>query len=497
MCGCGDPSHFHIYDRSDEATLSRRSLFKATAAGAVAGGTALLARQAAAQTPAAASAAARAPAAVAPRLLDMRKGVIFWGRGDQATDPQSILDERQGPSRSTGARFKALVRHGTELTTETLTLLPIHPRQVVIRMQASQTCYSSVGQLITSAPAQFAAVAGHGGVGIVEDVGSLVQRVKVGDQVILSTSPNCGSCFNCLSGRGDICNARLPSIPSATMSGKTPVYMTAPPMGPAGYAEMIVSDEDWVVPVFTKVPPAELSILACVGGTGLGLAMCRFPVESGTDVAILGLGPIGVSAVQGARIQGAKTIVGVDPIASRRALALKVGASHVLDPNKLRGDDLLDAIRDLTRDEVPAGRNYAGERAAGPLYVLEAVGGTRLPLPPNVEAPVDLTGVEALQQAWSLVRSGGYVRTCSIGHPAGAMVSFPAAAWANASKTHVPGNYAGVQALRDLPRFVHLIEKGQFDAKSLVGQVFGADRMREAVQMAADRTAITSVVEFA
>jgi S-(hydroxymethyl)glutathione dehydrogenase/alcohol dehydrogenase len=422
--------------------------------------------------------------------------VIYWGRGDGAIDPQSVLDERQGPSRSTGMKFKALVRHGTALTTEDLTLLPIHPRHVVIRMQASQTCYSSVGQLITDTPAQFAAVAGHGGVGIVEDVGSMVRRVKVGDQVILSTSPNCGVCFNCLSGRGDVCNMRLPSIPNATMSGKTPVYMTAPPMGPAGYSEVVVSDEDWVVPVFTKVPAVELSILACVGGTGLGLAMCRFPVESGTDVAVLGLGPIGISAVQGARIQGARTIVGVDPIAQRRDLALKLGATHVLDSNRLRGDALLVAIQDLTRDEIPPDRRSAGERAAGPLYVFEAVGGTRLPLPPAVEAPADLSGVEALQQAWSLVRPGGYVRTCSIGHPAGAMVSFPASAWANAAKTHVPGNYAGVQALRDLPRFVRLIEKGQFDAKSLVGKVFGVDRMKEAVQVAADRTAITSVIEF-
>ena len=273
-------------------------------------------------------------------------------------------------------------------------------------------------------------------------------------------------------------------------------FMTAPPMGPAGYSEIIVSDEEWVVPLFTNVPAVESSVLACVGGTGLGLAMCRFPIEAGSDVAVFGLGPIGMSAVQGARIQGAKTIIGIDPIRYRRDLALKLGATHVLDPNADKGNDLITKIRSLTADPVPAGRRYAGERQAGPTYVLEAVGGTRFPLPSNIESPSDMTGIEPLQQAWTAVRNGGYVRTCSIGHPMGANVSFPGGQWANAGKTHVPGNYAGVQALGDLPRVVRLIESGLFDAKSMVGQVFRPDKMKDAVQVAADRSAITSVIDF-
>jgi S-(hydroxymethyl)glutathione dehydrogenase/alcohol dehydrogenase len=224
--------------------------------------------------------------------------------------------------------------------------------------------------------------------------------------------------------------------------------------------------------------------------------MCRFPIEAGSDVAIFGLGPIGISAVQGARIQGAKTIIGIDPIKYRRDLAMKLGATHVLDPNADKGNDLITKVRSLTPDPVTPGRRYAGERQAGPTYVLEAVGGTRFPLPRTVESPLDMTGIEPLQQAWTVVRNGGYVRTCSIGQPAGANVTFPGGQWANAGKTHVPGNYAGVQALRDLPRFVRLIENGLFDAKSMVGQVFGLDKMKEALQVAADRSAITSVIQF-
>jgi S-(hydroxymethyl)glutathione dehydrogenase/alcohol dehydrogenase len=498
MCWCGDDhddvlSGRHIYAGGrDELAVTRREVLKGgVAAVAAVGAAAMLGPTLAAQAP------GGAPGAQAPGGAgSARGGPIFWGNSGAGVDPAAILAERQGPTATTGLRFQALVRYGSTLSTETLTLLPLHPLHVVVRMQACQTCYSTTLQMNLAANAPNALVAGHGGVGIVEEVGRLVKRVKPGDQVILATTPNCGVCWNCLHSRGDLCNTRLPAIPNATMSDNTPVYMGAPPVGPAGYSEFIVLDEDWCVPVFTQVPPVELSMLSCVAGTGLGLAMCRFPIEAGADVAVFGLGPIGISAVQGARIQGARTIIGIDPIRYRRDLAATVGATHVLDPNELLGNALITRIRELTPDEVPPGRRYAGERQPGPMYALEAVGGTRFPLPPGVETPADPTGIEPLQQAWTVVRNGGFVRTSSIGHPQGANVSFPGGQWANAGKTHVPGNYAGVQALRDLPRFVNLIESGHFDAASLVGELFRADQMRDALQVAADRSAITSVIDF-
>jgi S-(hydroxymethyl)glutathione dehydrogenase / alcohol dehydrogenase len=404
--------------------------------------------------------------------------------------------QRQALGRTAGMKFRALVRHGNSLSTESLTLRPIHPQQIVIRNQAAQTCYTTTAALNTTNRPANANVTGHGGVGIVEEIGSQVKRVQVGDQVVMSITPQCGACANCLNGRADICSMfGRPPIPSAAMSDGTPVMMAN---GPSGYAEYLVTWEEFVVPVFTKVPPAELSLLACVSACGLGMAMCRFPVEAGSDVAVFGLGPVGLSAVQGARIQGATTIVGIDPIKYRRDLALKLGATAVLDPNADKGNDLITKIQRLTGDAVPQGRLFAGQRrGAGPMYVLEAVGGTRFPLPPTVESPTDMTGVEALQQCYTVVRGGGYLRTCSVGHPMGATVTFPAAGWANSSKTHVPGNFAGVQALRDIPRFVKLIERGLFDAKSLVGATYTPDRMREALQACADRTVISSVIAFA
>ncbi len=484
MCmGCLPEDEANADQDNGSATISRRDLFRQSAAAVVA---------AAYFTPA----AAQAPSQTQPLVRSGPGGVLYWGNFTGTVTGKSVLDERQGPTKTTGMKFRALVRYGNSLSTETLTLLPIHPLQVVVRAQASQTCYSTTSALTSGWGAPNALVCGHGGVGIVEEVGSMVKRVRVGDQVIVSATQNCGVCLNCLSGRGDLCSVRLPVIPAATMADRTPVYLTAPPAGPAGLSEIMLADEDWVVPVFTKVPPVELSLLSCVGAVGLGLAMCREPVQPGTDVAVFGLGPLGISAVQGARIQRAKTIIGIDPIKYRRELALKLGATHVLDPNVVRGDELINQIRALTPDVIPFGRRYTGEHPAGPTYALEAAGGTRHRLPPGIEEPLDMTGIEPLEQAWAAARSGGFVRTTSIGQPPGAKVSFGGQQWSLAAKTHMPGNFAGVVTLRDYPRFIHLIESGDYDAKSMVGRVFKADKMQEALQMSADRSAITTVVDF-
>ena len=105
------------------------------------------------------------------------------------------------------------------------------------------------------------------------------------------------------------------------------------------------------------------------------------PIEPASSVAVVGCGPIGLSAVQGARIAGASTIIAIDPIRVRREAALKVGATHALDPNA-EGDGLVDKVRSLTTwptDRLWAGgRNPGGRRpGSGADFVIEAAGSTR------------------------------------------------------------------------------------------------------------------------
>src|SRR5687768_16792753 len=266
----------------------------------------------------------------------------------------------QAPSVVTRRRFKAWISRGTgagRTTLHDVTLRPISGRQVVVRTEATNLCYSNVPAVLGLQPAapagaapsplaigsgkrqmnDMAVIQGHGGVGIVEATGPEVRRVRVGDRVLVSGTPHCGSCFRCLRGRADMCQF-LSAIgaddlnPIADMNDGTPVFENS---HIGGLAEIMVTNEEWVVPIFTNANPVELGMVcSCVSVAGLASAISEnlAPVEPSSAVAVVGCGPLGLSAVQGARIAGASTIIAIDPIRVRRELALRIGATHALDP---------------------------------------------------------------------------------------------------------------------------------------------------------------------
>jgi S-(hydroxymethyl)glutathione dehydrogenase/alcohol dehydrogenase len=215
-------------------------------------------------------------------------------------------------------------------TIQDVTLLPLDPMRIVVRTEASMCCYSDTGRALglpAAANGQGAfnqpTILGHGGIGIVEAVGAMVKRVQVGDRVMVPNTAQCGECYNCLRGRADQCllNGQAPE-PIARLADGTPVVQWN---NEGGYSELMVPYENRVVSLFTRVPSTELAVLHCSGACGLGATMTLAPIEPASDVVIFGAGPLGLSAVQGARIKGAVQIIVVEPIRARRELALKVG----------------------------------------------------------------------------------------------------------------------------------------------------------------------------
>jgi S-(hydroxymethyl)glutathione dehydrogenase/alcohol dehydrogenase len=418
----------------------------------------------------------------------------------------------------TRRRFKGWISRGDgpgRTTLQEITLRPISGRQVVVRTQATNLCYSNVGAVLGVQPApgppsalaapagtrrmnDMAVIQGHGGIGIVEEVGPEVRRVRVGDRVCVSGTPQCGSCYHCLRGRSDMCQF-LSAIGAddlvaiGDLSDGTPVFENS---HIGGLAELMVTPEEWVVPIFTKADTLELAMVcSCVSVAGLGAAASQglAVIQTGSTVAVVGCGPLGLSAVQGARISGASKIIAVDPIRARRDVALRVGATDVLDPNAEK-ENLIQRVRELTTwptDRLwSGGRNPSGRRpGSGADFVVEAAGAEQVR--PKLEAGPDPTGIQPMQQAYQMCALGGHLITTSLVR---GNITLPGNLFSIGGVTHHAGQAGGASPMRDIPRFVRMLESGQFDSKSLVTTVVPLNGMIDAYQQVAYRTTVTAIM---
>jgi S-(hydroxymethyl)glutathione dehydrogenase/alcohol dehydrogenase len=239
-------------------------------------------------------------------------------------------------------------------------------------------------------------------------------------------------------------------------------------------------------------------LLGDTAATGVAAAMCLMRVEPGSDVAVIGAGALGISAVQAARIMGAGQVIAIEPIQHRRDLALKLGATTALDPNA-EGGNLVERVRELCKGPTDrlfaGGRSWSKTRGAdnrGADFTIEAVG--RCGDWPKVERPPDPTGILPMQQAWEFTHRGGSLIYLGFGQVGN--VSYPASQFANNGRTVISGQQGGLNMMRDLPRYVRLIERGQLDLKSMVTSTWPLERTREAFQVLSDRTEMCPVVVF-
>src|SRR5580658_2687290 len=455
-----------------------------------------------------------------------RRGVLAGGVALAAQTGALLAQTNPAQSKpaAPGRKFRGWVSRGTgpgRTTLQELTLRPIAGRQVVVRTEATNLCYSNSSDVLGLPPpgapppppagspprpvppaflamSRMALIQGHGGVGIVEAVGPEVRRVQAGDRVCVSGTPQCGSCYQCLRGRADMCQflgRQGPNdlVPIADMRDGTPVYANS---HIGGLAELMVTFEEWVVPVFTKASAADLGMVcSCVTVAGLGCTASQVlaEIQTGSIVAVVGCGPLGLSAIQGARIAGASKIIAIEPIRVRREVALKVGAAHVLYPN-VEGDKLVEKVRELSNG--PNNRLWAGGRDSGGLlggsgadFVVEAVGADHAK--PKLEVGPDPTGILPMRQAYEMCAPGGHIITTSL--PRG-NITLPAVVFAIGGRTHHAGQAGGANPMRDIPRFVEMLDSGQYNAKALATTVIPIERMLEAYEEVLYRTTVTAIM---
>ncbi len=227
-----------------------------------------------------------------------------------------------------------------------------HPKSTEVRFKitACGVCHSDLLVWTGARAADFRPpmILGHEMAGIVEEVGPDVTMVKAGDHVIRGGSGVCGKCKWCMSGKYFRCvnrgryTRRAPNDPPTTWKGK---FIGGIGGGPGGFAQAAIVDETALVKIDDDLPLDRMALIGCGVTTGLGAALTTAKIPPGATVAVFGAGGVGGSAIQGARIAGARQIIAVDVFDKKLEMAKKFGATDVVNA---KNTDPVEAIRELT-----------------------------------------------------------------------------------------------------------------------------------------------------
>jgi S-(hydroxymethyl)glutathione dehydrogenase/alcohol dehydrogenase len=323
------------------------------------------------------------------------------------------------------------------------------PTDVVVRMAAVGICgtdlHSVRGEWLRPTPI----VLGHEGAGVVERVGSDVEQLQPGDEVVLSWAPSCGVCADCRRGRPATCVPLQRAIGNGTLvDGTTGISLDGETVyrgtATGALSELVVVSERVALPTGGGIPLEHAALLGCAALTGIGAVLFAGRVAPDASVLVVGAGGVGQFVIQGARIARADSIIAIDPLPERRAQALTSGASHAVDPS-----ELATTLRNAGLDGVD--------------YAFDAVGD-----PATTELALRHT------------RSGG--TTVIVGLPAaGKRLDLDPAELIRREK-HLTGTmYGSEDPAVAMPILLEHVRAGRLDLGSLVGPTFPLSELNDAI----------------
>ncbi|MFE3387268.1 Zn-dependent alcohol dehydrogenase [Streptomyces anulatus] len=332
------------------------------------------------------------------------------------------------------------------------------PGKVKLRIRATGLCHSDVSAMSGVLPQPAPFIPGHEGAGEVVDVGDGVTGLNAGDRVLVCWLPACGDCPSCKRGQTQLCLAGF--MNAGTPNFKRPGGDVFGFAGTGTFTEEVVVGAGCAVPIPDDVPFEIAALIGCGVTTGLGAAINTAKVEAGSSVAVIGCGGVGISTIQGARVQGAAQIIAVDPVASRREAALRFGATEAVAP-----DGLADAKQRITSGE-------------GFDYVFEVVGKSA-----------------TARTAYENTRRGGTL--CVVG--AGAMddnfqvnmfeLFFD-------EKRILPSMYGGGDVLRSYERAIALWRAGRIDLESMITHRVRLDGINDALDQMRTGESLRTCIEL-
>jgi S-(hydroxymethyl)glutathione dehydrogenase/alcohol dehydrogenase len=341
--------------------------------------------------------------------------------------------------------------------------------EVLVKIIASGVCHTDAYTLSGSDPEGiFPVILGHEGGGIVEAIGEGVSSLAVGDHVIPLYIPECRECEFCKSGRTNLCQkiritqgkGLMPDGTSRFSKNGKPIYHY---MGTSTFAEYTVVPEISLAKVNPKAPLEKICLLGCGVTTGIGAVLNTAKVKEGSCVAVFGLGGIGLSVIQGAKIAKASRIIAIDINPDKFAFAKQLGATDFVNPK-----DFEQAVQEVIVEMTNGGVDYS----------FECVGNTKLMR----------AALECCHKGWGesiiigVAAAGEEISTRPFQLVTGRV-------WKGSA-------FGGVKGRTELPNYVDKYMAGEINLDDMVSFEMPLEQINKAFDLMKSGKSIRSVIRF-
>jgi NDMA-dependent alcohol dehydrogenase len=383
-----------------------------------------------------------------PGLMTSKLGDIVPASAETDEGPQCPIEE----VRTMETQAAILWGQNEDWKIETIELDPPKAGEVLVKLAASGMCHSDEHFRTGDLGGIYPIIGGHEGAGVIEEVGPGVTDLAPGDHVVFGFIPACGKCPSCARGHSNLCDVGATLMMGAQYDGTHRHHSlsgidlsTAVCLGT--FAHHTVVNQASCVKILPHYPLDKACLIGCGVTTGWGSAVYTAEVKPGDDVVVIGIGGLGISAIQGAKLAGAERIFAVDPVAFKRDEALKFGATHVAA-----------SIEEATPlvNEVTWGKN------ADKVIMTMGVG--------------DGTLIESVMQ---LTAKRGRVVVTNI-HPMAETTVNLSLTWLTLFEKQLVGTVFGSANIRyDIPHLLRLYEQGQLDLDNMITRTYTLDGVNE------------------